>query len=306
MKYLNITQGVGEGTHVDSNAIDSAGLDKGIENVYAPYDGVIKKIYGSSVWIESLEPVEWADGSIEFATSFYTHDNDVRDLFVGKVIRQGEAFYQEGTAGQATGNHVHMEIARGKFTGSGWYQNAAGYWTINNTEQPWKGYFLNDTIVINGYGYPWKEAKKMSLTTLFEARVLSYFIGGRNGLDGTQNALNGEVDEELTKNHVGIETNASIAGWYNSDEGQHWLNVRFPAIYSKAATADKLTEQLKDVNTLLIVKDDQILFLHNQLLEKPKEIIKEVTVIKEVVKGDESRSFGDLLGAAFKKLLNIK
>lgn len=306
MQYLNITQGVGEGTHVDSNAIDSAGLNGGIENVYAPYDGVIKKIYGTTVWLESLEPVEWADGSVDFATSMYVHDNSVADLFVGKVIRQGEAFYQEGTAGQATGNHCHMEIGRGKFTGSGWYLNSGGYWTLNNTEQPWKAFFLNGTIVINGYGYPWKEAQTMSLTTLFEERVLSYFIGGRNGLDGSQNALNGEVDEELIKNHVGAETNAAIAGWYNSDEGQHWLNIRFPAIYSKAALANQLTTQVNDINKLVTQKNDQILTLTNQLLEKPKEIVKEVVVTKEVVKSDADRSVGDLLSAAFAKLFHIK
>lgn len=50
--------------------------------------------------------------------------------------------------------------------------------------------------------------------------------------------------------------------------------------------------------------------LNQELAEKPKEVIKEVPVDriveKEVIKGDEDRTFGDLLSAAFKKLFNVK
>lgn len=163
MKYLNITQGVGVGTHVGSNAIDSAGKDGGIDDVYAPYDAVVKKVWnnGNSVWLESIEPVQFADGSVDFATSFYTHDNSISDVSVGRRLKQGETFYQEGTAGDAKGNHVHMEIAKGKFQGSGWYLNPYGYWVLYNSVRPESAFFLKkDTIVINGYGYNWKVIKE--------------------------------------------------------------------------------------------------------------------------------------------------
>ena len=43
-KYMRITQGYMEGSHQDSYAIDNAGKDIGISDLYAPYTGIIKKI----------------------------------------------------------------------------------------------------------------------------------------------------------------------------------------------------------------------------------------------------------------------
>lgn len=43
LKNMRITQGYEEGTHIDSFAIDDAGLDSGIESIYAPFTGTIKK-----------------------------------------------------------------------------------------------------------------------------------------------------------------------------------------------------------------------------------------------------------------------
>lgn len=45
LKNMRITQGYGEGTHVDSYAIDDAGENTSIEEVYAPFSGTIKKMY---------------------------------------------------------------------------------------------------------------------------------------------------------------------------------------------------------------------------------------------------------------------
>ena len=44
-KYIRITQGCNEGTHKDSYAIDNAGKDSGISDIYAPFTGIIKKMY---------------------------------------------------------------------------------------------------------------------------------------------------------------------------------------------------------------------------------------------------------------------
>ena len=43
--YMRITQGYGEGTHKDSFAIDNAGKDSSISDIYAPFTSIIKKIY---------------------------------------------------------------------------------------------------------------------------------------------------------------------------------------------------------------------------------------------------------------------
>jgi len=72
MKYMNITQGVnGSYSHKGTNAIDLAGKDSKIDNVFAPFTGIIKKIYtknGNFVWLESCDKVQYADGTIDYMT----------------------------------------------------------------------------------------------------------------------------------------------------------------------------------------------------------------------------------------------
>ncbi len=158
MEYLNVTQGYGSGTHRGTYAIDIAGKDKGIDNLFAPFTGVVKKIWpnGNTVWLESLGDVETPSGYVGSLLLMVTHDNYVSDLRVGQIINQGVNFYQEGTAGQATGNHAHLEIAKGVFTKTGWYQNAYGYWTLYNSVPPQELLYLSGTHIINGGGYNWK------------------------------------------------------------------------------------------------------------------------------------------------------
>ena len=158
--YMRITQGYMTGTHLNSYAIDDAGSDSGIDYINAPFTGVIRKIYSgdaNEVWLESSEPVIYPDGTVDYMTMMFAHDNDVSNLFVGKVINRGERFYEEGTKGNASGNHVHMECGRGKFTGSGWHQNSAGYWSINNGKNPTECLWIDDSItILNDNGYTFK------------------------------------------------------------------------------------------------------------------------------------------------------
>ena len=131
LKNMRITQGYEEGTHIDSFAIDDAGLDTEIESIYAPFTGTIKKIYtqdANEVWLESNKPVEYPDGTIDYMTILFAHANNIDDLYVGKQIKQKEIFYQEGTSGNATGNHCHIECGRGKYEEPGWIENNNGYY----------------------------------------------------------------------------------------------------------------------------------------------------------------------------------
>lgn len=158
--YMRITQGYGQGSHRDSFAIDEAGSDSGIDFLKAPFTGTIRKIYtkdANEVWLESNEPVEYPDGTIDYMTVLFAHDNDVSNLYVGKVIQRGERFYEEGTKGNASGNHCHIECGRGRFTGSGWIQNAAGYWSILNRKKPEECFWIDQSIqVLDSYGYSFK------------------------------------------------------------------------------------------------------------------------------------------------------
>ena len=163
-KYIRITQGYQEGTHRDSYAIDNADIDTGISKIYAPFTGIIKKIYkndANEVWLESVEKVEYPDGTIDFMTIMFAHANDVSNLFVGKRINKDEAFYSEGTKGNVTGAHCHIECGKGRFIGTGWYKNNAGYWSINNGKKPEECLWIDDSIkIIDNYGYNFKKIQK--------------------------------------------------------------------------------------------------------------------------------------------------
>lgn len=159
--YMRITQGYMIGTHKDSYAIDEGGMDTGIDHIKAPFTGVIKKIYtadANEVWLESSDKVEYPDGTIDYMTVLFVHDNDVSNLFIGKTINRGEIFYQEGTKGTATGNHCHIECGRGKFTGTGWHKNSSGAWSINNGKKPEECFWIDDSIrILNNNGYTFKK-----------------------------------------------------------------------------------------------------------------------------------------------------
>lgn len=164
-KYMRITQGYNEGTHKNSFAIDNADVDGTKSIIYAPFTGIIKKIYqndANEVWLESTDKVEYPDGTVDYMTIMFAHADDISNLFIGKRIKQNEAFYKEGTKGNVTGAHCHIECGQGKLTEDGWHKNNSGYWSINNGKKPEECLWINDEIKIidsNNYNF-----KKISTT----------------------------------------------------------------------------------------------------------------------------------------------
>lgn len=97
-------------------AFDLIGSDN---NVKAPFTGKLKYIQkGGSHYVifQSKNKVRIANGKIDYVTLMLCHDNDVSNLKVGQEIKQGEVFYQQGTYGNVTGKHLHIEAAIGKYT----------------------------------------------------------------------------------------------------------------------------------------------------------------------------------------------
>ncbi len=76
------------------------------------------------------------------------HDDDISDLYVGKKIKKGERYYREGSSGMATGNHIHLEAARGKTTAAGWVENEYGRWHIENHVPPDSVFYLPETTTV--------------------------------------------------------------------------------------------------------------------------------------------------------------
>ena len=160
LNTLNVIQKANsEFTHKSDKALDLSGKDTGIESIKAPFTGTIKRIYTNTntVWIQSIDKVKYADGTIDYMTVMTMHDNEVSNSKVGDIIKQGEIYYEEGRQGYTTGNHIHLAVGKGKFAGNGWFLNDEGSWVINNQYDVHKGLYLLDSVnVLNNGGYNYK------------------------------------------------------------------------------------------------------------------------------------------------------
>lgn len=130
---------------------------------YAPVD--IELLYidrgeAMALW-QSVNPVHFADGSIDYLGLICYHDNDIENnnyFSIGTIKRQGEVFFHSGTGGSADGDHVHLETGKGQVN----LNNYRYHFTDNSQCKrivPDNALFVNDTNVItNQYssGYSWK------------------------------------------------------------------------------------------------------------------------------------------------------
>lgn len=165
LKNMWITCLPGQGLHKYCQALDDQGLNYAtIDKVYAPFTGKIVRKYPSEceIWFESVDKVEFADGTIDYATILFAHRDKYDDLKENFVYKQGEVIYSEGTkAGNKVGGaerHLHFECCAGKTTGSGWTPAKDGTWNLVNGKAPQNCYFITDeTNVIKTGGLTFKK-----------------------------------------------------------------------------------------------------------------------------------------------------
>lgn len=162
MVNLKITQGRFESpSHQTRNAYDIAGADTSIENFNAPFTARVVYVSSSSlVLVENVNQVKTPQGIFNPKTLLVStfHDNDVSDLQVGQIISQGSPYVQEGTYGNATGNHVHMQIASGSYSGG--YpleETSPDVWDLKGTKINIEdAFYLQDGVNVlddNGYAF---------------------------------------------------------------------------------------------------------------------------------------------------------
>lgn len=124
MKVINITQhSAGSYSH-PNNCLDLAGVDSGVDFAFAmgDYWKCISGPWGSHTYFFTCTDakgnpvkVHCADNVDRVVTVAMTHSNFqyVKAPIIGKIYKNGEPIYEEGTYGQATGNHIHYEVASG-------------------------------------------------------------------------------------------------------------------------------------------------------------------------------------------------
>lgn len=154
---LYITQGAYDiYSHQMQNALDMTPIEG---RAFAPFNGVIVNMDPgyytcNAVWLESTSKVRYADGTYDYMTVCFMHDNDISNLYVGMGLKQGDWFYDSGTAGNSTGAHIHVAVYRGQYNP---YTMRVGTGDVFVED----AFFLPDDIYfINGYGLDWVESSR--------------------------------------------------------------------------------------------------------------------------------------------------
>gem|GEM_PF-2142847 len=150
---LTITQGpFDEYSHQEQNAIDMQVYSG--DSITAPFTCRVMAVNeecGNVVWVQSTSEVLFANGTYDYMTCMFMHDDDISDIYVGEVILQGQPFYEMGTAGYADGVHCHISCYRGEWSPSLKIDNL-GPEAVN----AWEAFFLPRNIEIRiSYDFPW-------------------------------------------------------------------------------------------------------------------------------------------------------
>lgn len=177
MRTLNITQGYNStGSHKNLLAWDLGGEDSGIDTFraknYLKVLAVLSKattgfantvIFGTSDQYGNPAYVHTPRLGDQILSIAMSHDNVIASkIKVGAVFGNDEMIYEEGTVGDATGNHIHLEV------GLGWqYKKVHLYgnyykgsvWCLQNLVKPEDAIFLlegyNRVFNNRGYGVQW-------------------------------------------------------------------------------------------------------------------------------------------------------
>lgn len=154
MACLNITQGrYGGYSHKNLNAYDLAGMDSGIDRFKTFNDLEVIGVHEYSR-TGFANTVCFFD-ALNDVTLALTHMNSIpSECKVGKVYHAGDTIYYEGTKGNATGNHIHLEVGRGKQTGK---VKINGTWQLKDLINIEDYFYIDDTYTSvkddNGYKF---------------------------------------------------------------------------------------------------------------------------------------------------------
>lgn len=117
---------------------------------YAPFSGSVvytgndhNMIYWSS------SEVRFVDGTLDYASVLVAH-SETAPASVGTTFVQGTLWYHTGNYGQSTGDHLHMEVARGHVM----WNNTGEH--LNNPYHMWNMLAVNDTVIDDGEGLNWR------------------------------------------------------------------------------------------------------------------------------------------------------
>ena len=160
LEYLYMSQDEGGSySHLYTYSIDLLGW--GVNGrryqcpYYAPCSCVCKQVSSGSVVWESTDMVHYPDGTLDYVTFHFAHDDNATVHYVGETLTQGDLIGHTGTTGHVTGDHCHYNTAKGHF--AGFYNVGTGHYQLRNSTHVYNTCFVNDTIIKQGYGHNWRK-----------------------------------------------------------------------------------------------------------------------------------------------------
>lgn len=238
MHVLNITQ---SGTLLDGKAnlshpnyaLDLAGSNSGIDPYYNFEEDTCfycsgmfgNRSTGNTRFFVSCDElgrqkkVLCADGKERVVTLALTHSG--RDFQLYKVYKPNEILYQEGTAGYATGNHIHVEVAEG-YQKTKYKDTKLGVWRMPAEFDPRKAFFIDDsrTKVASTHGLTFKHCRGSKV----QEDEMIYFKPVKDNVRLRSAPVSGSVLTYIYKGN-----RAEVIGFTNriESDGYEWAKVKY-------------------------------------------------------------------------------
>lgn len=157
MDMLYVTQGEnGSYSHMGTYCMDFVGTHDRYP-VYAPVDcECLASFDDITIW-RSITEVMCADGQIRKLFWSCIHEEPLTHG-VGTILYKGELMTHTGVGGNATGDHLHLQVMEGD-TYLGFIVNAQGAYTLIGTElHIYDVFAVNGVTIVQDGGYTWVES----------------------------------------------------------------------------------------------------------------------------------------------------
>lgn len=159
LAYMYISQDEGESySHAGTLNIDFLGWNSSGRVYNCPYYApcTCTLVYQSqagayNIW-NSVDLVHTPSGLMKVCF-MVIHDSNL-PYSVGTTLNQGDLLGHTGTGGQASGDHLHLNVASGGYAGQ--EQVPPDYqWQLINSKHIYNMMYVNDTTIVYGANHPW-------------------------------------------------------------------------------------------------------------------------------------------------------
>lgn len=169
LEYLHVSQGEHQQYAIDFLGWNALGR---VYNCpcYAPFSGsVVYTGNDHNMIYWSTSEVRFVDGTLDYATVLVAH-SETAPLSVGTNFVQGQLWYHTGNYGASTGDHLHMEVARGRVL---WDSTGMH---LNNPYHLYNMMAVNDTVINLSGGFNWRSYQGGVTPTVKPKKKFPWFI----------------------------------------------------------------------------------------------------------------------------------